>query len=895
MSAHLDFHTVFFRSALFICLVSSLQMPAAAVNRLTGAAGDGEWSEAAKWSGGVLPGNGQNFVIQGSAVNLGTDVALSGITFAGTSLVGSGTGTTSLSIASGQTLTISGLFTVAQSSATAALDLHGSLVMSSSEMWVGQTLGSTGTVTMDTGSLTMNNWFAVGRFGGSGTFDMTGGTLIKQGSNNIVLADAQAANGTTTGVMNISGGSANINTGDVLLGRSNNATSNLSVASGTLNLSGNSQFSLNYVTNGTGGWTSSSSLYVGLVGQNTSAQGLGYLNISDSAVLNVNGGNVVVGNTANTQGTVHMTGGTLNFNAVFTTDSGPPVTVKNNSANLLLGNAADSASTFTLDAGTVNFTDSRLRIGNVSGGSGTFNMTGGTINVIADANATAANGFNTGTGLNAITAIGRVSGATGTFNQSGGDFIIKTTSSSAIPTAARLDIGSAAGSTGIYNLSGGTLSISSTVDTNNASANYLYVGNAGNGTLNMTGGTVTSGSFVSIAASAGGTGLIDISAGTLNQTGGSNFGVGENGNGTLTISGTGLVKITKLNGAGSANGLVLARTHAASSGTVNLNGGTLSVPYIYKGAGASAIFNFNGGVLQVSTFNGSSSKDFMSGLTHAYVKEGGAIIDTNGFSRTLGQALEHGGAAPTDGGLEKRGNGALTFTAVSTYTGVTTLTQGTLALAATGFIDSSKEIAIGAATTLDVSAHSSGYAYQGAVTGTGAVQGSVILGSSAQLRPGASSGSQVGSLTFGGDLTMNGSLLQMQLSAADTTYLPGTLTSAQFTANAVTLGSTIHSGNNDFISVSGTLGWASGSQVQLLLNSYAPQVGDVFKLIDFSTLMGGSVDPDFLLLPNLTSGIWDTSEFLDHGIVAVVIPEPSRFMLLLLGIVLSLLRRRKLP
>ena len=49
----------------------------------------------------------------------------------------------------------------------------------------------------------------------------------------------------------------------------------------------------------------------------------------------------------------------------------------------------------------------------------------------------------------------------------------------------------------------------------------------------------------------------------------------------------------------------------------------------------------------------------MTGLTSANVKAGGAVINTNGFNDTIGQALVTGGG--TGGGLTEQGAGVLTL------------------------------------------------------------------------------------------------------------------------------------------------------------------------------------------------------------------------------------------
>jgi autotransporter-associated beta strand protein len=103
--------------------------------------------------------------------------------------------------------------------------------------------------------------------------------------------------------------------------------------------------------------------------------------------------------------------------------------------------------------------------------------------------------------------------------------------------------------------------------------------------------------------------------------------------------------------------------------------------------GSTATFNFNGGTLKATgatanfvNLGGASQK--------AYVKAGGAIINSNGFDVTIPEALLTD-AVSTGGGLTKQGTGTLTLSNANTYSGATTVNSGTLAVGASGSISSS--------------------------------------------------------------------------------------------------------------------------------------------------------------------------------------------------------------
>jgi hypothetical protein len=208
------------------------------------------------------------------------------------------------------------------------------------------------------------------------------------------------------------------------------------------------------------------------------------------------------------------------------------------------------------------------------------------------------------------------------------------------------------------------------------------------------------------------------------------------------------------------------------------------------------------------------------------------------------------------------------------------------------------------------------------------------------LAPGGSLGADNGSLTINGNLVVTaGSMLNLGITtptvAAPTSFvftdgqyfltsstgLPtgysniqnlitnnGSLTPpADNTAVATEINVVPASGNHDFLNVANTLTLNSGSAVRVFANgtpSYA--VGQVFNLLDWTNLVntgfnnptgfttGGAVG-DFYL-PDLTTthpGLaWDTSAFTTYGVL-VIVPEASRTLLLLLGLLGLMLRRRR--
>ena len=146
--------------------------------------------------------------------------------------------------------------------------------------------------------------------------------------------------------------------------------------------------------------------------------------------------------------------------------------------------------------------------------------------------------------------------------------------------------------------------------------------------------------------------------------------LGRNTGGTTTISGGALVD------AGST--LSLGET-AATTTTLNLNGGAIACNNVTSRgtvSGHTQILNFNGGTLRAKA----SSNPFITSLTAAYVKSGGAIIDSAGFGDQIPQPLLHdpGLGAALDGGLTKTGANWVRLSGVNTYNGGTTIKEGAL-------------------------------------------------------------------------------------------------------------------------------------------------------------------------------------------------------------------------
>jgi autotransporter-associated beta strand protein len=279
--------------------------------------------------------------------------------------------------------------------------------------------------------------------------------------------------------------------------------------------------------------------------------------------------------------------------------------------------------------------------------------------------------------------------------------------------------------------------------------------------------------------------------------------------------------------------------------------------------------------------------------------------------------------------VNKQGSGTVTFTNDNTYTGKTTVTEGTLALAGDGAVSGTSWIEVNNGATFDFSnSNAVDMTFDGPVSGSGTVltgAGSLIVGTNGGagvLRPGMSSdpssigtaGDLIGVLTVDGNVVLTGSTsgvdrLTLQMGAANgadyndaanITMHAGTGTLSTYLNSQGSFYDTQTGGNHDRLVFTGSFTLNAGGRVAFTSSGtdYQPVLGDVFNLIDWSSLTnngfnlgsdvsnhrGGGLLGD-LELPDLSlSGLfYDTSLFSSYGII-VVVPEPGRMLLLLFGL-----------
>jgi autotransporter-associated beta strand protein len=432
-------------------------------------------------------------------------------------------------------------------------------------------------------------------------------------------------------------------------------------------------------------------------------------------ILSINNANAL----GNNSGTVSLRGGTLQFGAS-TTSSHPFTTPANSTIEVVTGATAQLNNTIS-GAGRLNKSGAgTLALGSVGVHTGPLSVLDGTVNMTSG----------TSTFVNGSSYVGYLNGQatmnlTGGSNYFGGNFRVggsdqngffATTGTVTIANST-LSVGSIAIARGnnIQNNTVGTVTVNSGGILNSEGDILLdFAGDANNsGVL-----TVNSGGTVNLATTTKrwlimsqwdfGDATLNINGGQLNLNAGTDlrFATGNN-NGTnivnlnsgaitfysdnkTTVGGTGVVDMHQGNG--------------ASTNIFNLNGGVISTFGVVtvNNTGARA-FNFNGGTLRAIADN-PTFFSLGTGNATANVRNGGAIIDTVGFNVAIPYLLRHStiaGDNAIDGGLTKLGAGTLTLSASNTYSGSTTISNGTLIITAPYLADAAN-VNIGASGKLQM-------------------------------------------------------------------------------------------------------------------------------------------------------------------------------------------------
>jgi len=236
-----------------------------------------------------------------------------------------------------------------------------------------------------------------------------------------------------------------------------------------------------------------------------------------------------------------------------------------------------------------------------------------------------------------------------------------------------------------------------------------------NGSLTVTNGTVDLNSLRELLNAYSGTGNTTVGgSGTLDLN-------------TLRITQSGTPAVSNVVNV-NAGGRIRLKNFAIDTGfpqpygTVNLNGGTLEAKVSTDG-----FMGYNVGKWTTNVF--------------FYVLSGGAIIDSGTNAVTAQLPLYSG--AENDGGLTKRGIGLLALANTNTYTGATSVDEGTLRLGVANTLPTDSSVFVNSNAVLDVNGKVQTLA---TLSGHGVVSNNTLLTVAQAIAPGGTN--SVGTLTF---------------------------------------------------------------------------------------------------------------------------------------------------
>lgn len=599
-------------------------------------------------------------------------------------------------------------------------------------------------------------------------------------------------------------------------------------------------------------------------------------------------GNLTLAGTTSHTGGTHVNAGTLSLTA------GSTDQLSNTSPIVVTGG------TLALGTGTNQSTSGNVTIagGTISGG--TLTKTGGSI----DARGGTISAQLSGSGGITKTTAGTLTLSNTTHNNFTGDTVI---TEGSIVGGGAANVNAISGNLIVGSSSGGPAASYANGSGRVAFATSRNVTVYSNGTVSFGSGAQNlSGTLDIIGGSVTGSQIYNQNA-TWNLTGG-------------TLSTTFYVNAGTFNVLASPNSSVIGVATSVGSQTFNVNDGDAAFDLLYTGglSGANSLSknlagtmvvtnntgytgatNINAGVLRVSTLaaGGSSSGIGAGAVAAANLKLGnGATLQYVGTGHTTDRLFTINGSSAGHGAtLDASGTGAAVFNGSGNIAYGTTNQTRTLTLAGTSTADNTLGLTINNNGTQAVSVSKTGagkwilsgsHGYTGAtnitdgtlliasgaslgnttvtVNGAGAVLGgNGTIGGATTITDGTlSPGASIGTLTFGGDLTIDDTLL------------------AELDADGA--------GTADKIAVAGTLTIGSGATLSLAVLNAVPLDDDAYIIATYGSLVGTFAENNVL---NLPSGYEVVYGYDGQNQIAVVVPEPASLSLLALG-ALGMLRRR---
>lgn len=350
------------------------------------------------------------------------------------------------------------------------------------------------------------------------------------------------------------------------------------------------------------------------------------------------------------------------------------------------------------------------------------------------------------------------------------------------------------------------------------------LGESGSSAVTLSGGALdlgsTSQTVASVTISAGAASGDTIYGGTLSGTAFTvNFASGSAAV-SATLAGTG--RLTKT---GAAGVLTLSGSNSYSGGTVITSGSVIVSNANALGTGAVAVANSStAAALRLSSVTATAYA--LTGSANGIIASaaGASVlrVDNTGTSTTFAGGIQDGSGTM---GLTLVGTGQFTLSAANTYTGVTEISGGTLALGSAGTLASSGTVIVGTTgfggSVLDLTAKTGTFAFGSGQTVKGI--GSINIGSGKTVASTGiwAPGNSIGSNAVTGNLSLSGTS-QFELGT------PGT--------------SVTSPGTSDFTSVSGTL--TLGGNLTLVDNADAGGQGSMaagaYRLFTYGSSVSGS-------------------------------------------------------
>lgn len=683
-----------------------------------------------------------------------------------------------------------------------------------------------GTLTVTNGSSASTGAMTIGERG-TGTFNLNGGSTATSGSVSI------GTNASGNGAANVAGAGTTWSTGTANIGTG--GAGSLAISSGAKVTTTSSNTVVPAVSlGGTATVTGAGSQWdivgnsagssQGVVGIGSKVNSTATLTVSDGGKVTIRDGATTtngqfmqlrMGISSGSTGSLTVTGANSSFTTpydvwvAYNAGTTANITVSNggalNTGYTILG-ASGTGNAVVTGAGSVwtisdmpNVPGSQpqgLAIGNSSTSKGTLTIAdGGTVNV------------------NATGGLVRIGGAAG--------------------SQATLNIGAAAASPAA---AAGTLNATSvvfatgatgTINFNHTSSNYVFapgIQGTGPGTVNfLAGKTILTGNNTYAGAT-------NISAGATAQFG--------NGGSTGLISGN----VTN-NGAMIVN----LSSSATYAGVVSGNG-------TFEKAGSNTLSLTGTNTFTGGTTISAGTLQIGSGGTTGSIT--GNIVNNSILSFNRSNSFTFSNLISGTGSIDKRGAGTVTLTAANTYTGGTSVSQGTLRLGASDRLASTGSLFIFGGATFDLAGFSQTVGAFGgpgtAAIGTGSLtvgnnldrtfQGN-LTGSGSFIKQGTGSLTMSGnSSTYTGTTTVNNGLLAVNgnlSNSATTVNTNGTL-GGTGTVGQTTVNGTIAPGNSiGTLNVNGPYVQNAGSFYNIEVN--AAGQSDLINVTGTATINGGTV------------------------------------------------------